>query len=396
MTEIHNRLAVNTKYFSKTKVSSEKGHVNRMIADEKNVIPELRGNTFGIKESVIDQRYEDAEKLMMGAKKKSNTLIDSVLMLPLEQFEIMQKEHPKDWQKKVHESMINTMNEMSKELGFYPLGYRFHLDEGAKNDDGTFTLNPHAHMLFANICTHDLVLQKERKITVKDTEGKTRTDEKGKYIYARDGDGKIKTESYSVQLKNKMPLQYHRGRGDNTAWSLQQDIAAKHFERLGFKRGLTEDIKRKHLEKEAFVLEQHKKEKAKLIEENKLLSNRNTNLLIINNELENETNEVKRENMEIKQENQNLEKTQENMLSWFENTVNKNIEALKKYIEKTVNCYEKIKKEAIRKQVAKNVEKLEESAFTKSPDLKAAENSLKQALKSSEKKLQTKSKMKLK
>lgn len=250
-----NKIAVNTKYFSKSKVSSEVGHVMRIFADDKNVLDKtLTADNFGVDDNTMNKRLEMLIGDMTTAKSKSNVLIDSCLVFPLEAFEEMKRKHPENWKKKIHESIVRMMGEMRDEMGFEPIGYKMHLDEGHLDDEGNPVLNPHAHLLFANICKTDLTITKERKLTQKGEDGKALRDPNNskKYLYQRDDEGNVLTEKYEVNLKNKMPLQYYRERGEGSVWALQQDIAAKHLKDLGFERGVV-NSKKKHLDKSDHV-----------------------------------------------------------------------------------------------------------------------------------------------
>ena len=261
-------VAVNTKYFSKSQVEAEKGHVFRLFATNKNAIPELSQNNFGTDSDVVNTRLEAAMDRMVYAKEKANVLVDSVLVLPVGQLEKMQIEHPNDWRDKLTQAIESMMNDMRAEGGLTPLGFQLHLDEGTKHDDGTVTLNPHAHMLFANVCTQDIKLKKTRQITKKGDDGKALRDEKGKYVYELNEDGSVKTEAYTVNLKNKMPMQYLRGRGAGSFWARQQDIAAARLEPYGFERGKPKELtKREHLEKTAFVEQKLKEQEAKIAQQ---------------------------------------------------------------------------------------------------------------------------------
>ena len=271
-----NKIAVNTKYFSKSKVNSEVGHVLRVFADDKNVLDKaLTANNFGVRDDAINRVLKSLMDDMVTAKDKSNVLIDSCLVFPLEAFEEMKRKHPNDWSSQINKSIRGMMFEMRDKMGFEPIGFKVHLDEGHLDADGNQKLNPHAHLLFANICKRDLTITKTRKLTQKGEDGKALRDPSNskRYIYQRDEEGNVLTEEYEVNLKNKMPLQHYRDRGEGSVWGLQQDIAAKHLKHLGFERGVV-NSKKKHLDKSDHVArkaEQKIKEleaaKATMIEE---------------------------------------------------------------------------------------------------------------------------------
>lgn len=261
-----NKIAVNTKYFTRTQASGELGHVMRLFASDKNVIdPALTKNNFGMKDESIQKSYDAAIKYMPSSIK--NSYIDSVLVFPLEQFEQVQKDHPSDWMNKINQSIVGMMREMESEMGFRPIGYKVHLDEGRFDENGNVVLNPHAHMIFANICTKDITLKKTKKITLKDEDGIALRDPKkpSKYLYELDEDGKPKTETIEIPLKGRAPLSLHQTRGKDSIWARQQDIAAKHLNHLGFERGTSKELTQaKHLEKTAHVARELSKAEQKV------------------------------------------------------------------------------------------------------------------------------------
>ena len=237
------RIAVRTEYFKRTQAKGEMTHVMRGFEHDKNVIaPELTKSNFGHKAEHIQAKYEKALKAM--PEKTKNSLIDSVLVFPLDQLKEMKKEHPKELREKIHKAINDMMKEMQNEFGFEPLGYKMHLDEGHYDEDGNIELNPHAHMLFANICTQDITLTKTKKVTQKGADGKALRDPKNpiKYLYELDEFGDIKTETIDIKLKGRAPLSLHQTRGKDSIWSRQQDIAAKHLKQYGFERGLSKEI----------------------------------------------------------------------------------------------------------------------------------------------------------
>ncbi|WP_412495452.1 hypothetical protein [Vibrio cyclitrophicus] len=251
-----NKIGVRTEYFTKSQAKGIRAHVKRELQNDVNVVDErLTKHNFGIKSEAMDRNYELALKLMPQSVK--NSLIDSVLVLPLDQFKEVQKEHPKEWKNKLHESIISMMKEMEAELGFMPIGYKMHLDEGTPDPEtGEVKLNPHAHLQFANVCTKDITLTKTKKVTLKDENGKALKDPKkpNKYLYELDEDGKPKTEVIDIPLKGRAPLSLHQTRGKDSAWAKQQDIAAKHLQHLGFERGVSKELtKAVHLSKTQHV-----------------------------------------------------------------------------------------------------------------------------------------------
>ncbi|MDG2728275.1 hypothetical protein P7M78_24695, partial [Vibrio parahaemolyticus] len=60
-----NKIAVNSRYFTRTQAGGLKAHVCREFAKDKNVLdPNLTKHNFGVKSESIEQRYERAMKAM--------------------------------------------------------------------------------------------------------------------------------------------------------------------------------------------------------------------------------------------------------------------------------------------------------------------------------------------
>ena len=319
-----NRLAVNAKYFKASKVNTEMGHVMRLFADDENVLPELKGNTFGTRDDLIQARFNHAVSNMKNVKKNSNILIDAVLVLPEEQFNLA-----KMTQDEINKAIMKTMIDMRDEFGLEPLGYKMHLDEGSYNPDGSIKLNPHAHMMFANICSKDVSISIEKKITVKDEHGKAMRDPEkpSKYLYERDENGKAKTETHEVQLNGKMPLQYLKGRGTGSAWSRMQDLAVNNFAKHGFERGLSKEITNaRHLNKAQHL--------------ERVISERNTQIENLDSEIAQKTNKVNILDSKIDAFKERLNKAFDGVREIFSNAVRGDIESLRNAAEKVSNTVE--------------------------------------------------------
>lgn len=379
-----NRLAVRTEYFKKSQVDAEKGHVMRIFADNKNTFSELTKNNFGLME-MFNKRYEDAKKALgKSMKKNSNILIDSVLVLPADQLDEMRNSFKKEeeFQFELKKTIIAVMNDVYTEQGFYPLGFEVHLDEGTKQEDGSIKLNPHAHMLFANYCNHNLKYIKKVKRTQKDGAGKAIKDKKNpkRYVYERDGQGNVIEDESLIALKGKMPLQHYQQRGSNSVWSRQQDIATKHFEKFGFERGLSKELTQaEHKSKEQFVKDKLKKaeqaaieaelraEKAliseqKTIENQKILNSENDKLLVYNAALKNENNALREalNGIEI----------------WAKGIISHCSNSIKIGIKHAVLGVSKMKSHETEKAILRQVELIESKAFETSPDLQLGTENL--------------------
>lgn len=249
------KIGVRTEYFSRSQASGEIAHVLRNLPEDKNVLDAgLTKNNFGTHSDIIQQRWFDAMAVMPDTVK--NTLIDSVLVLPVEQVEVMKKEHGKNWMKELHNAINDIGKDMENEMGFTFIGYKMHMDEGSYNDDGSIKLNTHAHMHFANICTKDVTFKRSKNVTVKDENGKAMRDpkNKSKWLFERDENGKLIKEVEEIQLKGRAPLSLMQARGDDSIWARQQDIAAKHLIKFGFERGDKKSLTNaKHLTKKKHV-----------------------------------------------------------------------------------------------------------------------------------------------
>jgi hypothetical protein len=345
------RVGVRTEYFKRSQAKGVMSHNKREFEEDKNVIDKARTkNNFGTKLGVIDAKYEAALAEMN--EHTNNVLIDSVLVLPEEQLRVMAKEHPKDWQKKLGEAIKSIMTEIENEQGFVSLGYRVHLDEGSINKDGKVKLNTHAHMMFANHCRKDVVLEKTKRVTQKDENGKAKRDpdNKNKYLYERNEYGQIKTEIEQINLKGRSPLSLMQTRGSDSAWAKQQDIAAKHLSKYGFERGLSKEItNREHKKKSEWVKHQMEEQRAEIMAE-------------INLQVE-KTLKAREALLKAFREDHldDLNKLEDEFLVEFEGIDNEQIRS--KILDSSEKAVERMKED--------------DCAFISTPALNAAENSLK-------------------
>jgi len=249
-----NKIAVRSEYFNRSQAKGVAAHVKRELANDKNVIDsKLTKYNFGTNTDVYNRNYLQATQAMPDTVK--NTLIDSVLVFPLDRMKQLRQEciaDGRDWRREIDKAINAMAEEMENEMGFTFVGYKMHLDEGHHDANGKVVLNPHAHLHFANICQKDVVLEKRQNITLKDENGKAMKDpnNRGKWLYERDDDGNVKQEVVKIDLRGRAPLSLHQTRGSDSIWSKQQDIAAKHLNHLGFERGEKAEItKAKNLSK---------------------------------------------------------------------------------------------------------------------------------------------------
>lgn len=259
-----NKICMNAKYFSKSKVDSATGHVMRLFAENTNSINERLHLNFGTPDVNISNRYEKSISKMKGVKEKSNTLIDCVLVFPLEQWEEANMSR-----EEVHEAIVGILRDIEEETGLTPCGYKMHLDEGHYDENDKFIMNPHAHLIFANACTVERKIKKEVSVIKRDENDLPMRDpnKPSKWLYETDESGQIKKETREIDVTNKMPLQHLQGRGRNSVWSKMQDIAAHRLEAYGFERGESMELTgRKHKEKHDYVAKALKDKEKELVE----------------------------------------------------------------------------------------------------------------------------------
>jgi hypothetical protein len=291
-----NRISVNAKYCKASEVKSQSGHIMRLFAENKNAHKHLTQNNFGTSDELINANYKSAFKDVKNLKKTSNTLIDAVFSFPIEQ-----------WDKARENGMTNedvdrviwkTMRDIEQATGLQPCGFKMHLDEGKVLENGEIELNTHAHMQFANICNKDVTLKRVKKSTMKDEKGRSLhdPDKPLKWLYQRDDKGKIKTEEDPIELKNKMPLQYLKGRGSDSVWANMQDLAAENMHEFGFVRGVSKEITNaKHLTKQKLISREVKRLEAvaeQLEQKNNLLQTTNDVLGQANSNIRVEYNDL--------------------------------------------------------------------------------------------------------
>jgi hypothetical protein len=285
-----NRIAVNAKYYKASEVSGEQGHIMRLFAKNKNVYEHLTKDNFGTSDHLIDDRYKAAFKDVKNLKKTSNTLIDAVFVFPLEQWEKARENGMTN--EDVERVIWKTMTDIEQATGLQPCGFKMHLDEGRTLENGEIELNTHAHMQFANICNKDVTLKRVKKLTMKGEDGSSLPDpdKPKRWLYQRDENGKIKTEKTPIKLKNKMPLQYLRGRGADSVWAAMQDLAAKNMHEFGFIRGVSKEITNAvHLEKQQWIASELKRQEARAEQ----LEQKNNLLQTTNEVLEHTSNKLK-------------------------------------------------------------------------------------------------------
>nr|WP_075519281.1 hypothetical protein [Moritella viscosa]SHO14573.1 Plasmid recombination enzyme [Moritella viscosa] len=232
-----NYVANNTKYYKDSNSSGEMGHVDRLMANDKNAFSELTKNNFGHtfeNESLnLHQNYliklDEAKKQNPSAiQKHSNTFIDSVLAFDNKlMFEILETENGQD---RVNESIKNYMNDFKKNYGFEPVGFQFHTDEG------TF----YNKKQFENLDDEDL---KKRLVP-------TKSDETGE-------DGYLKQNFHAQAIF----LNFNKETGKSCLrtmkkqdWRDTQDLLHKHFKEYGFDRGEPKQTAAKdHKNKDEYV-----------------------------------------------------------------------------------------------------------------------------------------------
>jgi hypothetical protein len=278
-----NKIAVNAKYYKASQASSVSGHVMRLFAEDKNAYSHLTKNNFGTPDELINDRYKAAFKDVKNLKKTSNTLIDAVLVLPVDQW-IKARENGMT-NEDVERVIWKTMTDIEQATGLQPIGFKMHLDEGRTLENGEIELNTHAHMQFANICNKKVTLKRVKKLTMQDEFSKAIPDPDNpkKWLYERDENGKIKTKEVLIPLKDKMPLQHLKGRGSGSVWADMQDLAFENLHEFGFERGISKEITNTvHLSKEKWIASELKR----LETETEKLEQTNSRLMTTNDVLE--------------------------------------------------------------------------------------------------------------
>ena len=204
-------VSINCKYYKHSN-KNELNHVARVHKKVENSKPELVHNNFGINnlELVYDEVYKKVENYK-GKKlqKNANTYIDSVLSFDRDLTNKIIKDFGREkfqiiFEQKINELMLHIKNK----LGFEPIGFKFHADEG-HNDPvtGEWNQNYHAHIAMFNF-------------DFKDGTAPLRKMQKG-------------------------------GAGD---FALLQDLAYQAFSPLGYERGVSKTITKKvHLEKDEYI-----------------------------------------------------------------------------------------------------------------------------------------------
>jgi len=161
------KLFVKNNYY---KSSSQKGLNNHNIRksfqdnastlDEterrnQNVYYENYSKTFQDFNELLDLQYEIQEKKKFfqseETKKKNNTLMTQVLVLPQETITNLLNENPHNYNL-VIKSIEDYLKLLEKEYGLKCSSFHLHMDEGHydKNDNNKIILNTHAHFEFLN------------------------------------------------------------------------------------------------------------------------------------------------------------------------------------------------------------------------------------------------------
>lgn len=214
-----NFVSVNFKYYKASQAHGEIGHVMRVFKKNTNAIESLTHENFGSDFNLIDKYDELLKFAKQNTKEKTgrvsqvqNTFLDGVLSFSNEQMLEIKKDPL--WKHKMTGHIEALMLDIEAKTGFMPVGWKFHLDEGTKQENGEYKLNHHAQLIFMN---HE-------------------------------------------KATGKAPLREFQKRKDDSIWSEVQTLAGERFEDMGFVRGVSaEDIHRKHLEKEEYIAQKLKK-----------------------------------------------------------------------------------------------------------------------------------------
>ena len=213
-----NFVSVNFKYYKASQAHGEIGHVMRVFKKNTNAIESLTHENFGSDFNLIDKYDELLKFAKQNTKEKTgrvsqvqNTFLDGVLSFSNEQMLEIKKDPL--WKHKMTGHIEALMLDIEAKTGFMPVGWKFHLDEGTKQENGEYKLNHHAQLIFMN---HE-------------------------------------------KATGKAPLREFQKRKDDSIWSELQTLAGERFKDLGFVRGVSaEETRKKHLEKDAYIKEKQK------------------------------------------------------------------------------------------------------------------------------------------
>ena len=206
-----NFVSLNVEYYKNSNASGEIGHVQRVFAENTNLIKEFAKDNFGCGYNIYERYKEvyDQVESIKGKKiqKTANTFIDGVLAFSRDQMNEVMKDP--DWKTSFSAHIEQFMQDVKEKTGMEPLGWEMHMDEGHKDPvTGKYKINYHAQLIFFN---------------------------------------------YDFKT-NTAPLRKYMERKGESIWAKLQDVAGDRFANFGFVRGVSAEItKAKHQRKDDFI-----------------------------------------------------------------------------------------------------------------------------------------------
>lgn len=240
-------VSANTKYYSAGNASGEMAHVNRLFAENSNVIP--HPDNLQWSDCNLYQKFLGLVAKAEGAKGKKfqrngNLFLDTVVALSRERVDELRGLPNFDFEGEMKAAIQRFEQLFLDRFGFTPIGSGFHGDEGHINAvTKEFLRNYHFHVLSLNF--------------------------------------DFKT--------NKQPLRSMK----NADWSIVQDLLGQAFSPLGFVRGESKELtKKKHLDKSDFV-------ESELAEKKKQLDQMQSKLDLMNAGLRDKNDSIDKLNQDI-------------------------------------------------------------------------------------------------
>jgi hypothetical protein len=243
-----NFVSFNIKTYSKSEAEDIINHSHSQKHRKKStniLFPEYSKHNISSEDTLSKYNQLTAEiEEIKGKKiqKNANHYLEGVLSFSFDKF----KDDPKEFKDKAPELIEKYMNDICKEYGFSPVGWSLHFDEGYMAEDGSKSLNIHAHVQMIN---YDLELKKAR----------------------------FREYQQKFVRKRKYP---------NPHFVKMQDMADKVFEPLGFVRGVSKEKTLKaHNDKENHVIEKLSAREKKFDELNLLISKKEHVIVDLDSEI---------------------------------------------------------------------------------------------------------------
>jgi hypothetical protein len=224
-------VAVKARYYKRDAAIAVLDHSNSLrngFTRSENIYPLFTTNNASLYPKGLNSGVEALGKACLrykqvtGKKVRSdfNVLFEHVVILSEAHYSKLEKKiGVEETKRRVMKLLVSYAKNIKREYGFEPIAVQLHLDEGHHDSSGKFIRNIHAHISFFN---YDF----EKKIAP------------------------------LRHLMAKGKNEHGRTKKFNENFEKMQDIAAKVFAPLKFKRGVSQSVTgSKHLSKEAFVRE---------------------------------------------------------------------------------------------------------------------------------------------